>query len=286
MMEVPDISVVIPTIRGREDSLLRAIGSINEQNLTIEVLIVSTDTDIGHEDLISRFPSLQCRLITHTGKGNAAGNRNQGLAQARGRFVSFLDDDDEFLSRKLEIQLRAMSASGVRWSFSNYYLCLATSPSTAQVFSARSMIRRNLDFAKNCAIATPTVMVERGLLQQYDLRFDDSLTSREDIKLWQQLLERTPALYIPAPLAKVNRGDNAAFETELASLDKPSCPTRAIQWAAAKQRRVCDRIDLRIGRFLIVQSQTDTQNLKDQNLSGDTKYNMLDREPPNAAGQN
>jgi glycosyltransferase involved in cell wall biosynthesis len=251
-MITPDVSVVVPTIMGREAALHRAIRSIRDINLAIEVIVVSTNARFQPKDFESEFPSLDFNFILHDGKGNAADNRNQGIAAARGRYVAFLDDDDEFVPYKLEIQSQAMSSSGIRWSFSNYYLCRPPHFTNSKVFSARSMIRRKIDFSRNCAIATPTVMIERSLLDHYALRFDDSLSSREDIEFWARLLEKSPALYIPKPLAKVNRGERSAYQLELQHQVNPSHVMRVVRLVAYVQRRIFDYIDLSLGRSPLV----------------------------------
>ena len=80
-----DITVVIPTIPGREDLFLRALISVHNQTLAPEDIIVINDTK----------------------RHGAAWSRNEGVKSVTTKWIAFLDDDDEMLPRHLETLLRA-----------------------------------------------------------------------------------------------------------------------------------------------------------------------------------
>jgi glycosyltransferase involved in cell wall biosynthesis len=93
---VVDFSVVIPTVR-RRDLLLQAVESVVGQTLPpAEVIVVvdrpsSVPSDGTEDALAVRFPSV--RVIHSGGRGDGPA-RQQGIAQASGTWVTFLDDDD------------------------------------------------------------------------------------------------------------------------------------------------------------------------------------------------
>lgn len=98
------VSVVVPTI-GRQE-LARALRAVRAQqtSATIELIVVvdqaADTTELPHDviDMADR--------ILHTGGGRGASYaRNLGVAEARGEYIAFLDDDDEWLPRKLASQL-------------------------------------------------------------------------------------------------------------------------------------------------------------------------------------
>src|SRR6185503_10744942 len=56
---------------------------------------------------------LRLRVIPLSARGGAPNARNTGVNEARSRWTALLDDDDEWLPRKLEVQLglaRAVAA--------------------------------------------------------------------------------------------------------------------------------------------------------------------------------
>lgn len=107
----PLISIVIPTYK-RPHRLERSISSVLKQTYTNWEIIIVDDND---EDSPSRRDTVNFMLnytsdnrikyIKH--KKNMGGGlaRNAGVKHACGKFIAFLDDDDEFLPTKLEKQL-------------------------------------------------------------------------------------------------------------------------------------------------------------------------------------
>jgi glycosyltransferase involved in cell wall biosynthesis len=101
-MSRPLFSIVIPTYN-RAHTVGSAIHSCLAQTVTdFEIIVVddekSTD-DIGRA--MARFTNADIRLISGF-RGTAAAARNGGASAARGKYVAFLDSDDEFLPNKLE----------------------------------------------------------------------------------------------------------------------------------------------------------------------------------------
>jgi len=101
------VTVIIPT-HGRSDVLERAIRSIEKQTYSnIEIIVV----DDNSNDPSSRNKVVQI-VKKHTGvklilnKTNMGGSksRNVGIEYAKGDYIAFLDDDDEFLPTKIEKQ--------------------------------------------------------------------------------------------------------------------------------------------------------------------------------------
>jgi glycosyltransferase involved in cell wall biosynthesis len=99
------VSVVIPTL-DRPKLLLRAIDSVLRQTYQeIEVIVV---IDRQNEDIVSAVESVndpRVRLFTNSCRVTASGARNVGADQAKGEWIAFLDDDDEWLPNKLERQI-------------------------------------------------------------------------------------------------------------------------------------------------------------------------------------
>lgn len=101
----PVLSVVIPT-RGRPGVLARAVRSALEQTFTdLEVLVVvdgeDPETVAALESVDDERLSWHVRAVS----GGPSAARNQGVHEARGRWIAFLDDDDQWYPDKIERQL-------------------------------------------------------------------------------------------------------------------------------------------------------------------------------------
>ncbi len=103
MMEIPGISVIIPTYNYGQ-YVLKAIDSVLPQLGDRHELIVIDDgsTDDTQQRLASHLPNLPANVHLLTKRnGGAASARNYGIQNARGNFMLFLDADDELLPRAL-----------------------------------------------------------------------------------------------------------------------------------------------------------------------------------------
>ncbi|MCU4181153.1 glycosyltransferase family 2 protein [Bosea sp. BH3] len=101
----PSVSVVIPTF-GRPQLLTRAIESVLRQTVQdIEVIVVIDGIDDATISAIEALGDPRVRTILHDSKQGAGKSRDDGANSSRGRWVAFLDDDDEWLPEKLARQL-------------------------------------------------------------------------------------------------------------------------------------------------------------------------------------
>ena len=107
----PLVSVVIPTYR-RWPLIAESVQSVLDQTFRdFELIVIDDDSPDGTaEHLREKFPSVRVLdqnpprpasppaasgpTAVRTGLGRRGAARNQGIREARGRFVAFLDDDD------------------------------------------------------------------------------------------------------------------------------------------------------------------------------------------------
>lgn len=93
--EPPEVSVVIPLYNGAS-YVADTISSVRAQVLDSLELLVVDDGSVDASVDVARSSTdgdPRCRIMTFPNGGLAAA-RQRGLAEARGRFISFLDQDD------------------------------------------------------------------------------------------------------------------------------------------------------------------------------------------------
>jgi len=110
---MPLVSVVIPT-RNRPKLVLRAIHSVLNQTFReIELIVVVDGPDEATVATVRSIEDPRLQYIVNPRSLTAAGARNVGAAHATGDWIAFLDDDDEWLPTKLEVQLELAAAAAV-----------------------------------------------------------------------------------------------------------------------------------------------------------------------------
>lgn len=101
------ISVITPVFNG-ERYLAEAIGSIRAQTLQpFEIIVVDDGSTDRSAEIAGSIPGVRCLKIAHAGVGAA---RNRGVLAATGNYLTFLDADDLWLPRAMELLLAPLLA--------------------------------------------------------------------------------------------------------------------------------------------------------------------------------
>lgn len=217
------ISVIIPTYN-RVSFLGRALLSVQQQSLPCnEIIVIDDGSDDDTSTLVSSF-SANCPTPVHyiyqNNKGPAAA-RNRGIEEAKFPYLAFLDSDDHWQKRKLEIQYKALVSSSEdmishtkeRWLRRGQHLN-----------QKKKHIPGNGDIFKHClqlcAVGMSTVMVKRKLFSEAGL-FNEKMRCCEDYDLWLRVSSRYPFLLIDSPLTikEGGRDDQVSFQYRI-GMDK------------------------------------------------------------------
>ncbi|MBD7912898.1 glycosyltransferase family 2 protein [Clostridium cibarium] len=98
------VSVIIPTYN-REKTLPRSINSVLNQTVeNFELLIVDDRSTDNTKDMITEYMKKDKRIkyIVNTNTKGVAGARNSGIKNSVGKYIAFLDSDDEWECFHLE----------------------------------------------------------------------------------------------------------------------------------------------------------------------------------------
>lgn len=126
-MTEPLVSVVIPTYKRTWEYLGRAVDSVLSQTYKNIEIIVIDDSPSNYEKRNSVQNSMKslCKanqnvryLINEENIGGSL-SRNRGIDAALGSYITFLDDDDEYLPSKVKHQVQFMQDNGCDLSFEN-----------------------------------------------------------------------------------------------------------------------------------------------------------------------
>jgi len=132
----PLVSAVIPT-RNRPELVGCAVRSALRQSWNnLEVIVVVDGADEATVASLNRFSDPRLRVVLLPSLRGGSGARNAGVRAARGEWIAFLDDDDEWLPKKIERQMRAARASFVWFPVVSCRL-IAQSPAISRVLPPR-----------------------------------------------------------------------------------------------------------------------------------------------------
>ncbi|MDD5505562.1 MAG: glycosyltransferase family 2 protein [Candidatus Omnitrophica bacterium] len=105
MRAEPLVTVIIPTYN-RSHVLKRALLSATSQTYqNIEILVVSDGSTDATEEIVKSIADPRIKYICHEKNRGLAATRNTGIKNSTGEYVTFLDDDDEWLPEKISRQI-------------------------------------------------------------------------------------------------------------------------------------------------------------------------------------
>lgn len=196
------VSVIIPAYNSA-NTIIRALQSVVAQTLApLEIIVVDDASSDATRDLVATFASsspIPVRVLTQTTNSGPSAARNAGWDKATGEYIAFLDADDQWHPRKIELQYPVMhnqpeikmSCHGHHFSSSTTWAQITSADASATPISFHKFLIRN-----RCA--TPTVMLKRDISE----RFDSRKRFAEDYLLWMQITaSHGPALRLEAQLA-------------------------------------------------------------------------------------
>lgn len=180
------ISVVIPT-HNRVKLLLRAVKSVQEQTYdNIEILVVSDGSTDNTSEVMQKMVAKDKRIkfIDCPVSRGANAARNEGIKNAVGNYVAFLDDDDEWTKDKLACQMVIMNTSS-KIGLVYTWIKIIYVDEGVEYFSKpinKGKLNHRI-LLENCIGSTSSVMVKKSLLDNVG-GFDVNLPARQDYDLW------------------------------------------------------------------------------------------------------
>ena len=177
----PLFTVIVPTFE-RQQLLNEAVGSILAQTIQdFECLVV--DDCSPQPSQVPADPRV--RLIRLPRNRGAAAARNEGIRNATGKYICFLDDDDLFVSNRLELAIDGLRRAPVA-------ICWRSGTGV----SSRRVLEGNVhDSILNDL--TPHVgqtVIEHGVIPS----FDESYLGAEDVEWWLRMTLNLPVTTVPA----------------------------------------------------------------------------------------
>ena len=179
------VSVIVPT-HNRPEWLAKAIASVLMQSWRDFELIVVNDDDVDVTGICERYSRHGLALYETEKNRGVSRARNIGAGFAKGEFLAFLDDDDAWDHRFLEIALKTIQDHDIDLVAAGFWRDYGNGVRKHRP-SAMPPLKLELGVLRSggdnlAGISGSTIMVRKSLFEQVT-GFDERLPTGEDSDL-------------------------------------------------------------------------------------------------------
>lgn len=200
----PLVSIITPTYK-RSLTLPRTIKSVlNSTYKNVEIIVVDDNNEgdefrLATEKLMKQYVSVpEVHYLKHKVNKNGSAARNTGIRAAQGKYIMFLDDDDEFLPEKIERQIACMEALDDSWG-ACYTKYLDVKPNGEVISKCAEKKQGSLlvyELARNLFVhAGSNLMVRKTVVDELN-GFDESFLRNQDVEFLVRLLKKYKLAFV------------------------------------------------------------------------------------------
>lgn len=183
----PKVSIIMPSYNSA-NTLNRALNSIFKQNYkNWELIFVDDGSTDNTKRIIKEYNSHKIKYFKNNQNKGQAFSRNYALKMATGKYIAFLDSDDEWHPNKLEHQINYMKSFNLDFSYTNYIYviknisCLREMP---EKISFKKLLNENI-------VGQSTVVYEKKKYEKYNF----STKFRMDYYFWLKISKKKKYIY-------------------------------------------------------------------------------------------
>ena len=186
------VSIITPCYNS-EKFLDECISSVlNQTYQNWEMLIVDDNSSDNSSILINSYSKKDERIKPLYLNDNigAAMARNKAISKAKGKYLAFLDSDDVWLPKKLEVQTNFMKKNNCSFVFSSYSVISDDEKPNYTISVPETITYKR--YLKNTIIGCLTVMLDKEKFKNIKM---PNLRSSHDMALWLNLLKQEKYAY-------------------------------------------------------------------------------------------
>lgn len=187
LQQEPLVSIVTPAYNA-EMYLAEAIDSVIAQTYqNWEMLIVIDNKSSDKTQLIAEAASQKdsrIKVIKDSLCSSVSANRNRAIEEANGTFIAFLDSDDRWLPKKLELQIQMMVEQSINISYHSFDIIGENGQNKGTTRLAKYDVNYH-DLLKNNCMGCLTVVARRSFIHNTRMM----QIRHEDLHFWLQLLQ-------------------------------------------------------------------------------------------------
>ncbi|MCD9511864.1 glycosyltransferase family 2 protein [Photobacterium phosphoreum] len=182
------ISIILPVYNAKGFIDLTIKSIIDQTYKSWELIIVDDcSSDYTYEYLLERYLDHEQILIVKNDFNSGAGfTRNRGLELSKNKLIAFIDADDLWNERKLEIQIDFMRKYNYPIVHTSYtFIDEFDNKIPGSVVASRMVSLKS--YMKNTEIGMSTAIIDRKLVGDFKFSL---MRTRQDTNLWLTLLSQ------------------------------------------------------------------------------------------------
>lgn len=213
--DCPTVSVVIPTYN-RSNIIQDTINSVIQQSYSnLEIIVVDDGSEDNTPQVMSKYKHKCLKYIRLAENRGANAARNMGIKNSTGKYISFLDSDDQYAKNNIQKKVEYLNdlpeeyagvftphktyKDGKLWHKSRF---------SGSVVELETIKERNVIGGFSCIAVKKSVFEKTGLL-------DESLKSAQDYDFYIRLLKKYKIKYIDdTHVDRFSTADRIGFDVE------------------------------------------------------------------------
>lgn len=200
------VTAVITTYKRPIKTVQRAVQSVvNQTYENLEIILVNDNPEDEKmsEDLLQLCSKFCRNVIYEQMPRNSGANsaRNHGARMAKGEFIAFLDDDDEWAERKIELQMDKMTNKEVGIVYCNTWIN-SEKKHNIQLHYKGEMPEGDiygLLFKRNFVGSTSFPLIRKEAFDSVE-GFNEDMPAIQDMELWLRIAKSYKVRYVNEPL--------------------------------------------------------------------------------------
>lgn len=231
------VSIIVPCYNV-ENCIERALNSLCKQTYKeIEIICVndgSKDNTLKKLNAYQKQHLLNMRIITTENRGVSAA-RNAGLDAAKGKYIMFLDADDMYSNRTVELLVNALETADADTAFS--FWTVNKSKLQIGIFEYNKKKIKATEIASHFMYRPSPVsffsfIYKKSIIDEYGIYFDVDLKYGEDnLFFWKYLCHTKTGVYLDCPLYWYYQNPSSAMHNaSWRNVDAVISGQRAMEW--------------------------------------------------------
>ena len=220
-MDKPLVSVLTIT-RNRGNLLGRCISSVLSQTYTnIEHIIVDGASDDNTDEVVGGFKDERLRFIKLDYNWPLKKTSDYGVSLCKGKYITFLDSDDEYIPSKIEKQVRLIESLSIDYGFVYCWMTYYDSKKNERIRIHSTQLRGNVEFesiSTPCISGTPTLLFRASVLREVGgWKSPEEIGIASDWEMCSRVCQKYKTDFVPESLVNVYINHGMVRQSESAS---------------------------------------------------------------------